>query len=294
VLLAVLAVTGAPAPAAAGTSVATIDAQVRTTAATVTVLQHRLAALSARLTRAGDRVARLDSQLRWSDGALSRSGPATLGLRAAVIRRDAQRRALASATRTLSAIESQSADHPVLVELVAAEKRLQRLTALRRRALASLSPPAAATLSSPAMTRGAWAASLLGALGAPSCRSNLTAVVSWEAAENTGAAWNPLATTLPAPESVAYNHARVQGYPTSGEGLAATVDTLRLGYYSHGYGWIVYRLSQCAPAAVTAQAINASDWCRGCAKGSYVTDMLPDVAADYVDSALLPVARPVR
>jgi hypothetical protein len=267
VALAALAVTGAPAPAAAATSVSAVDAQVQTTAAQVTVLQHRLAALSARLTQAGDRVARLGSQLRWTDSTLSRPGPATLGMRVAVARRDTQRRELASATRSLLAIESRAADHPVLSELVGAEKRLQRLTAVRRRALASLSPPAASTPTGPAMTRGAWAASLLDALGAPRCQSNLTAVVSWEAAENTGAAWNPLATTLQAPGSAAYNHARVQGYPTSGEGLAATVDTLRLGYYSHGYGWIVYRLSQCAPAPVTAQAINASDWCRGCASG---------------------------
>jgi hypothetical protein len=32
---------------------------------------------------------------------------------------------------------------------------------------------------------------------------------------------------------------------------------------------------------VTAQAINASNWCRGCAGGAYVTGLLPAVESDY-------------
>jgi hypothetical protein len=268
-----------PSPAAADTTPATaaaLDVQVQAAAARVNELRRQLSALSASLTRAEDRVARLDSQLRWTDGSLTHAQQATLGIRGAVARRDGQRRRLAAATRALQGVEAGAAAHPVLTQLVSAKQHLKVLTA-RRRALAAL-------------TRGAWAASLLDALGAPRCQSNLTAVVSWETAENTAAAWNPLATTLRAPGSVAYNHARVQDYPTSAEGLSATVDTLRLGYYAHGYGWIWYRLTQCAPAAVTVQAINDSDWCHGCARGGYVTDTLPDVAADYVDRALLPVA----
>ncbi|MGN6377651.1 MAG: hypothetical protein ACTHNU_01735 [Gaiellales bacterium] len=293
-LLLALAASAACLPAAAqagSSSVATLDAQIHSTSAQVTSLQAELAVLSSRLTRAEDRVARLESRVRWTDRSLARAQPVTLGLRAAVLRRDAQHRRLSSAESALRAVEADAAAHPVLPLLVGAEQQLQRLTAARRRALTALAtpiPPAAAG-GNQTVSRGAWAVSLLDALGAPRCQSNLTAVVSWETAENTGAAWNPLATTLTAPGSGRYNHAGVRDFPSQAEGIAATVDTLRLGYYDHGYGWIVYRLSQCAPSIVTVRAVNASDWCAGCAGGSYVTSMLPVVEADYTDHALLPV-----
>ena len=60
---------------------------------------------------------------------------------------------------------------------------------------------------------------------------------------------------------------------------------LRDGWATQGYCWIVYRLSQCADPTVTVQAINASNWCRGCTNGRYVIDTLPFVENDYAGYA---------
>jgi len=37
----------------------------------------------------------------------------------------------------------------------------------------------------------------------------------------------------------------------------------------------------------SARAINASDWCRGCAGGTYVIGMIPKVEANYRTYAAL-------
>lgn len=59
------------------------------------------------------------------------------------------------------------------------------------------------------------------------------------------------------------------------------VDTLDQGYYTQGYGWIEYRLRTCAAPIVTVRAINASNWCHGCAGGRYVTGVLGTVEENY-------------
>jgi hypothetical protein len=100
-------------------------------------------------------------------------------------------------------------------------------------------------------------------------------------AESTDAAWNPLATTRDAPGATLFNAAGVKDYPTIEVGLRASAETLWGGYYRYGYGWIVYDLATCAPAAVTARAIRDSAWCSGCAGGTYVIGVLPRVEADY-------------
>jgi hypothetical protein len=115
----------------------------------------------------------------------------------------------------------------------------------------------------------------------------MVALVSWQVAEFTQAAWNPLATTYPMHGSTRYNGSGVRNYISLGQGLDATRLTIRGGMSSYGYGRIVSSLSACADAMTTARAINASAWCRGCAGGTYVTGMVPKVEADYSTYAAL-------
>lgn len=128
---------------------------------------------------------------------------------------------------------------------------------------------------------GRWAELLLSRLGAPACQDNLIAVVAWESAEGTAAAYNPLATTHDYPGATDFNTVGVKNYPSLGDGIQATIDTLVLGSPTYGYGSVLASLAACAPAESTAAAINASSWCRGCAGGLYVLNVVPLVRADY-------------
>jgi peptidoglycan hydrolase CwlO-like protein len=134
---------------------------------------------------------------------------------------------------------------------------------------------------------GTWAGYFLRTMGVSGCHSNMVALVSWQVAEFTQAAWNPLATTYPMPGSTLYNGSGVRNYVSLGQGLDATRLTIRGGMSSHGYGRIVSSLGACADPMATARAINASDWCRGCAGGTYVTGVVPKVEANYSTYAAL-------
>jgi len=126
---------------------------------------------------------------------------------------------------------------------------------------------------------GAWASSFLTALGAPTSRDNLVAVVAWEAAEGTLATWNPLATTKAMPGATVYNSHGVKNYSSKEQGIEASILTLRLS--GHGYEAIVASLRAGAEAMETGRAINRSNWCRGCAGGSYVIGFIPAVEQYY-------------
>jgi peptidoglycan hydrolase CwlO-like protein len=128
---------------------------------------------------------------------------------------------------------------------------------------------------------GRWGELLLSRLGAPICADNLIAVVAWESAEGTAAAYNPLATTHDFPGATDFNAVGVKNYPSLGDGIQATIETLTLGSPTYGYGSVLASLAACAPAESTAAAINASAWCRGCAGGLYVLNVVPLVRADY-------------
>jgi peptidoglycan hydrolase CwlO-like protein len=128
---------------------------------------------------------------------------------------------------------------------------------------------------------GRWAELLLSRLGAPICQDNLIVVVAWESAEGTAAAYNPLATTHDYPGATDFNSVGVKNYPSLGDGIQATIETLTLGSPTYGYGSVLASLAACAPAESTAAAINASAWCRGCAGGLYVLNVVPLVRADY-------------
>ena len=59
----------------------------------------------------------------------------------------------------------------------------------------------------------------------------LDAMAVWKRYENTGADWNPLATTWRMPGSWNYNSVGVQNYPDRTTGIQATANTLALSYY---------------------------------------------------------------
>lgn len=135
------------------------------------------------------------------------------------------------------------------------------------------------------ITYEAWARGFLSHLDAPSCDENLTIVVTWETAESTDAAFNPLATTHAIDGATDFNIVGVKNYVSLEQGLDASRDTLEGGADSFGYGAIVDSLRECAPAETTAAAINASAWCRGCGGGAYIIGLLPIVRADYAGHA---------
>jgi hypothetical protein len=110
-----------------------------------------------------------------------------------------------------------------------------------------------------AVTRERWARELLARLPAPDGFEQVVAIVAWAAAENTTAAWNPLATTMPAPGSTRFNAVGVQNYPSLDVGLDATVRTLRLRHYTA----IVDALRRGAPARQVLEAVAASPWGTG-------------------------------
>ena len=128
---------------------------------------------------------------------------------------------------------------------------------------------------------GRWAELLLSRLRAPICQDNLIAIVAWESTEGTAAAYNPLATTHDFPGATDFNTVGVKNYPSLRDGIHATIDTLVLGSPSYGYGAVLASLTACAPAESSGAAINASSWCRGCAGGLYVMNVVPLVRADY-------------
>jgi hypothetical protein len=138
-----------------------------------------------------------------------------------------------------------------------------------------------------AVTYPQWAALFLPRIDAPTCGNNLVAVVAWQAQEGTRAAWNPLATTMGMAGATGFNSVGVKNYLSLDQGLQATVLTLWRGRASFGYGPIVQALQACAPPMLTAQAIQASFWCRNCAGGRYLTAIVPAVIADF-NRAFLP------
>lgn len=268
--------------------IARLDHDVAGWKAMVASLQSKVDALSARIETATDSLDRLQAHVAWLEGArtlMPHGDPtATSG---AIRRLRRERSRLAQAERAVAALTADASKNQWLPKLFEAQDLLAKAQAQRDAVVhqaALLGWEAGATSSGTgigSLTYEGWARLLLGRMGAPACVNNLIAVVAWQAAERTGASWNPLATTLARPGSTSFNGAGVQSYRSLEEGLDATAATLWGGYASNGYGWIVYRLRQCADPQTTAASINASNWCRGCADGQYVLDLVADVAANY-------------
>ncbi len=135
------------------------------------------------------------------------------------------------------------------------------------------------------VTYEGWAGAFLKRLGAPSCDENLLIVVTWETSESTSAAFNPLATTHDMAGATDMNTVGVKHFVSLEQGLDASRDTLLLGDESYGYGAVLDSLRACRSSEVTARAINASAWCRGCVGGAYITGLLPIVRVSYDEHA---------
>ena len=143
----------------------------------------------------------------------------------------------------------------LLSALLEQQQRLADLSAARRKAarlVRILLLPPDPGIAGAGTTFGHWATLLLTQLGSPTCQDNLTVIVTWEVAEGTAAAFNPLATTHDFPGVTDFNSVGVKNYPTLSAGLQATIETLRLGETSHGYDAILSGLASCAPAQATA------------------------------------------
>ncbi|MGZ8650731.1 MAG: coiled-coil domain-containing protein [Actinomycetota bacterium] len=184
----------------------------------------------------------------------------------------------------LARIESRQTD--LLSTLAAQQAALERLAGQQRDAVRDVRTlERKIARHSGALPFGDWADRFLEHLGAPTCRHNLVVVVAWQANEFTEARWNPLATTHRMARSTSFNDVGVQNYVSLTQGLRASVGTLTGGATSFGYQAILDSLGRCDAALTTAEAIQASAWCRGCSNGRYVTELVPVVQA-YFDRYL--------
>ncbi len=261
-----------------------LNAEIARLQTQLDALQPRVDAASVRLQRASHRAGQLRGSVTGLEATWSVvSGEDRQAIAGTI---DAAREAFDSAEHRFSSLMAGAKRDPAVSQLLEAQQRIawlsiQRdLAALEAGALEGSGPPTA----QPGVARlqaGAWAHLFLQAIGAPACSNNLVVVVAWQAAEGTPAAWNPLATTLASPGSSTFNPVGVQNYPSVNDGVHAAAQTLRNGYLTHGYGWILYDLAVCAFPTTTAQAINASDWCLGCANGAYVTGLVSRVQSRY-------------
>ena len=113
-----------------------------------------------------------------------------------------------------------------------------------------------------------FANQLLGALGFPDTKSNVSNIVAWEQHEggagpewggNNLASFNPLNTTQGAPGSKGDAPGdSIQAYPNWQTGLDATVQTLQEN--ETGYSQILHDLSVSAPWTTFASDVDASAW----------------------------------
>ncbi len=225
-----------------------------------------------------DRVADQDGELAEEAGQLERAAATSERAVAQMTSEQSQRPANLDRLR-LQLEETFAEQQRLLTELTASRRELNRLLRERSAGDAALGRgPIGMNISF-----GEWAGHFLRRLGTPDCRNNRVAVVAWETAEYTRARWNPLATTYAMRGATNFNSVGVKNYRSLDQGLDATVSTLLLGVQDYGYGAIIAGLAECADPEVTAAAINASDWCYGCAGGGYVTQLIPAVEA-YFDS----------
>ena len=103
----------------------------------------------------------------------------------------------------------------------------------------------------------AWAQAFLADASLPGTACDRAAVLAWIGAEGSNPAWhNPLDSTQPEPGSYAINSVGVQAYTSRQQGLAATVTTIRNGYYPD----VLAALDAGQDAQAVADAVSASPW----------------------------------
>jgi hypothetical protein len=118
--------------------------------------------------------------------------------------------------------------------------------------------PANGDMRAPA-ARQQFASDLLARLGMPQTAENVRALVAWQQAEGTRAAFNPLATTQGSAGANDFNSVGVKNYTSYAQGLDATVTTLRNGRY----GEILAALLDGSSASRLASAVERSPWGTG-------------------------------
>ncbi len=108
--------------------------------------------------------------------------------------------------------------------------------------------------------RGTWARDILNGLGVPVTHENMVAMVAWMHAEDGSAGAlnrnNPLNTSMSVPGAPGINSDGVRAYPSYQVGLAATIKTIRLGYYDK----VRAALRRGDDATAVIRAVNASPW----------------------------------
>jgi hypothetical protein len=117
------------------------------------------------------------------------------------------------------------------------------------------------------MTLDEWGQALLSFGLWPITLEKRIGIVAWAMAEGninvpecSGAIWNPLDTTEPAPQSTDFNAAGVKDYPDEQTGLAAVLATLRNGRYANVLAVLA---DEGASAMSLAQAVGNSPWGTG-------------------------------
>lgn len=110
-----------------------------------------------------------------------------------------------------------------------------------------------------AKTANGWASDVLNALGMPVTSENVRFLNAWAQAEGTKAGYNPLATTQGMAGATNFNKVGVKNYASYGDGIAATVKTLRNG----NYGNILAALANGNDAMAAARAVAGSKWGTG-------------------------------
>jgi hypothetical protein len=118
--------------------------------------------------------------------------------------------------------------------------------------------PANGDMRAPA-ARQQFASDLLARLGMPQTAENVRALVAWQQAEGTRAAFNPLATTQGSAGANDFNSVGVKNYTSYAQGLDATVTTLCNGRY----GEILAALLDGSSASRLASAVERSPWGTG-------------------------------
>jgi hypothetical protein len=123
---------------------------------------------------------------------------------------------------------------------------------------APASVPTNGDMRSPA-ARQQFATDLLARLGMPQTADNMRAVMAWQQAEGTRAAFNPLATTQGSSGASDFNSVGVKNYTSYAQGLEATVTTLHNGRYEE----ILAALREGTSATRVATAVADSPWGTG-------------------------------
>ena len=73
---------------------------------------------------------------------------------------------------------------------------------------------------------------VLQCIGAKPTKGNMSFMYAWRQSEGGKATFNPLNTTKNMPGSTIYNNHNVKNYQSMEDGVRATCETLKLGYYS--------------------------------------------------------------